>query len=583
MPSLRILSDEDGWAYQNEALALQKYAPADFEVSLAALLPPDGVDAALGTVPVDLVFLLGASHTAAVRDALQRRGWRSRLVVGWCGGFPHRIGLFHHMRSQADAWIINNQGCWDATGRLLRTYMIPNGVDLEIFTVTEPLDRRRPKVLWVGSERKRRLQGYEELALPLQEKLRARDIACDLLLLDSDSRHRRTPQEMADWYNGGTVLVCTSASEGMPNPALEAAACGCTVVAPHVGTMPELIRHDVNGYLVERDIEALTAAVELACANHARLAAQMQEDIRGWHWAGRSADFFALFRALLEGRDQARVSGPDLSHAVTVFVTTVGAPSFPTCLAHLREQDCEYTLRIIDRVAPMDAAFQRMLDECRTPYYVQVDEDMLLYPHAVRTLYETMTSAAPEVAIVAADLYDAHVERCIIGVKIFRHEIVRRYPFASVDEFEMRQVARLEEDGYTVLRTTPGPTPVAGRTLGVHGTDWTPQSIYERYATLERRRRAYPPQLRWFQDHPAVFLRRFLDDPSELNFFALLGVIAGTLASPTAGGKDYRTYDELPGFRALRRFLADFERPTEDTVEDRLARPRSRASGSRHG
>ena len=41
-----------------------------------------------------------------------------------------------------------------------------------------------------------------------------------------------------------------------------------------------------------------------------------------------------------------------------------------------------------------------MLDECTTPYFVQVDEDMLLYPHAVRTLHERMAAAATEVAMV---------------------------------------------------------------------------------------------------------------------------------------------------------------------------------------
>src|SRR5262245_22053777 len=113
----------------------------------------------------------------------------------------------------------------------------------------------------------------------------------------------------------------------------------------------------------------------------------------------------------------------DLSDAVTVFVTTVGAPTFEQCLRHLREQDCKSRLKIIDHVAPMNAAFQRMLDECRTPYYVQVDEDMLLHPHAVRTLYDTIEAAGPKVAIYAAGLYDVHLERCIHGIKIFRHNV----------------------------------------------------------------------------------------------------------------------------------------------------------------
>jgi hypothetical protein len=583
VPSLRIIYDVDGWAHHHKARALQKYAPADFDVSIAPFRHPQGADAdaALGTERVDLVLLLREVQTRPIAEALQRRHWDSKLVVGWSCGFPRQLGFFYSVRGHADAWIFNNRECWEGSGRLPHTYLLANGVDLDTFTVTQPLAQRRPKVLWVGSERYRRTKGYDDLLLPVQERLQARGIPCDLLLVDSYGPHKRTPDEMAEWYNTGTVLVCASESEGTPNPALEAAACGCTVVSTRVGNMAELIRDDVNGYLVERDVDALAAAAERACAAHARLAARMQEDIRAWHWAERSADYFQLFRDVVEGRDAPPPRAADLSRDVTVFVTTVGTATVNTCLTHLREQDCTFTLQVIDRVAPMDAAFQRMLDECRTPYYVQVDEDMLLYPHAVRTLYEAMVAAAPEVAIIAADLYDVHLAHCIIGVKIYRHDIVRRYPFRSMDAFEVDQVLRFEADGYTLLRPVAGMAPVARQTLGVHGTHWTPTSIYERYANLERRRRLYPARMPWFRRYAAVFLQRFIDDPTELNFFALMGVIAGTLAHPVAAAKDYRTYGNQHGFDLLREWFDELQpRGAADDAADGSGEPDSLLSRS---
>jgi hypothetical protein len=69
---------------------------------------------------------------------------------------------------------------------------------------------------------------------------------------------------------------------------------------------------------------------------------------------------------------RARIGGSpdsiDLTTDVTVFVTTVGVPSFPDCI---ERQDCRFRLRVIERVAPMSAAFQAMLDQCDTPYYVR--------------------------------------------------------------------------------------------------------------------------------------------------------------------------------------------------------------------
>ena len=79
-----------------------------------------------------------------------------------------------------------------------------------------------------------------------------------------------------------------------------------------------------------------------------------------------------------------------------VFVSTVGYPTYQECLEGLAAQDSKFTLKIVDHVAPMSAALQRMQDECTTPYYVQVDEDMLLYPQAIRTLHERISGGGAQ-------------------------------------------------------------------------------------------------------------------------------------------------------------------------------------------
>lgn len=269
---------------------------------------------------------------------------------------------------------------------------------------------------------------------------------------------------------------------------------------------------------------------------------------------GFSADAFRLFRDVLSGR-QRQVRRRNLSKEVTVFVTTVGAPTFEACLERLRLQTCTFTMQVIAHTAPMHVAFQRMLDECRTQFYVQVDEDMLLYPHAVRRLYEVINGAPANVAMAVADLYDVHLGRCINGVKIFRHAIARRYPFESRDSFEKSQRVRMERDGHVVLRTAFAAAPVAGRTLGLHGVRWTSRSIFERYLTLGRRQRISGAT--WLDELPGLLLSRFLDDPSAENFFAIHGFLIGTLAGRhgEAPAKDYRTYERLPGFDRLQALL----------------------------
>ena len=248
---------------------------------------------------------------------------------------------------------------------------------------------------------------------------------------------------------------------------------------------------------------------------------------------------------------------PDLSSEVTVFVSTVGAASFPDCMTHLAAQDCRFGLEVIEGLAPMSAAFQRMLDRCSTPFYVQVDEDMILRPSAVRRLHQRMQDSADDVALIVGWLWDVHLGRAIQGVKIFRHSIASRYPYADVESCEKDQLSRMQSDGFRYLRPEGIVTTANDDAVhGLHGAHYDPRSVFERYSTLERKRLAHPDKLAWFAEHAPDFIRRFQADPTELNLMALMGLIAGRLSAGTAAGeKDYTRYDALPGFNAAGAFM----------------------------
>lgn len=265
----------------------------------------------------------------------------------------------------------------------------------------------------------------------------------------------------------------------------------------------------------------------------------------------------------------------DLTARMTAFVTTVGAPTFNACIHGLRQQDCQFGLTIIDRVAPMSRAFQLMLDRCVTPYYVQVDEDMLLYPHAMRTLFEHIDNEPSSTAAYQFPLYDVFLGSPVYGVKIFRHQVAKRYSFRNVDGCDLDQVLRMQRDGYLRVRAPlETATREGGTSLGLHGTWPTPRSIYDRFRTEERKRRQFAKgssgleDLHTFTRVPelgARLLRRFLAHGSESDLFAILGILSGRLVELEDGGqeKDYRTYDRLPGLEAALRFAEDARQPME--------------------
>jgi glycosyltransferase involved in cell wall biosynthesis len=304
MNTVRIVYDVEGWAYAHRAAALRKYAPPDFLVSAAALNRPDGtrdMEGAIGDTPMDILFTMmnGPRTARLLNEAARSRGWTPRLVGAWNAGWPTHIEMFAERYQQADLLIINNQIAWNGLGRLPRTVCCPNGVDLDVFRVTNPLEGRRPSVLWVGSESQRELKGYDDYLVPLQQRLASLGIASDFRLVDSYNGHKRSPAAMADWYNSGTVLVCASETEGTPNPALEAAACGCVPVSTPVGNLIELIRSGENGYLVERSVDGLLAGVLAAIENYSRFAAALASDIERWGWHVRSRPYYDSFRRVL--------------------------------------------------------------------------------------------------------------------------------------------------------------------------------------------------------------------------------------------------------------------------------------------
>jgi glycosyltransferase involved in cell wall biosynthesis len=76
-------------------------------------------------------------------------------------------------------------------------------------------------------------------------------------------------------YRTLSILLLPSRSEGLPNVALEAMACGLPVVATAVGGVPDLIRSGVTGFLVAAENHLAMAAHLVALLDDPRLRRQL--------------------------------------------------------------------------------------------------------------------------------------------------------------------------------------------------------------------------------------------------------------------------------------------------------------------
>jgi glycosyltransferase involved in cell wall biosynthesis len=293
--NILIVYDVPNWAYHFRAQALMKYAPEDFSVTIASSFKE-----LLYKEDYHLVFFLPFVHVHQLKAYCNQICKNPAIATSFNVGWGYANNWLEETREYSDAVIINNFQMWDKSGRLPNTFYLPNGVDRDIFKYEVPVENRKPGLLWCGSEFHRKIKGYDDILVPLKERLNNYGLQLDLRLINSTGQAKYSREQMARWYNAGTIYICASLAEGTPNTALEAASCGCTIVSTPVGNMPELIEHGINGYIVKWDVEAFLEHALAAIDNQAILTQNMLNAIESWSWAEKSKAFYDLFRKLIE-------------------------------------------------------------------------------------------------------------------------------------------------------------------------------------------------------------------------------------------------------------------------------------------
>ncbi len=104
-------------------------------------------------------------------------------------------------------------------------------------------------------------------------------------------------EAVSQWMNAADVFCLPSYSEGCPNVVLEAAACGCPVVATAVGGTPDLVSPDTGILVPPRNSGKLTTALSASLAkqwDRPRIAT-----LRSRSWKNVAADIFDICRNLM--------------------------------------------------------------------------------------------------------------------------------------------------------------------------------------------------------------------------------------------------------------------------------------------
>jgi glycosyltransferase involved in cell wall biosynthesis len=422
-----------------------------------------------------------------------------------------------------------------------------DGVDLEAFPLqpyredfdddTTPL-----RVLWVGNSDTTYFGTLKGLDIIKQAVTETDGV--ELWTADKNDVTARFFGEMSDIYGQTDVTVCMSSSEGTPNSALESLASGRVVISTRVGITEEINEGII---FVDRNVESLKWALSECLRLRATLplVAQRGSGIvrESWSWEHATDRYRQMLQRVQQRRD------------TKVFLIHCGEPTVDVSREALKASDgygSEWTLHEIENVAPMDAAFNAMLEQADTTYHVQVDADMVLKPNTINDLRQAIRATADNVAFVCRPLWDTLFHRAIDGVKIYRSDIVKRYPYEASRHCEVNQRERFEAEGFKAFGSPDYPEKeehalVAGqhRVTCDHVAFWNcyDRSMRSRWV-LEHKGYNW---FEWMNPYYKRFLLMYESTDDTRYLWGYLGLITGQCAPiPNDWGeKDYRNPPEI--------------------------------------
>lgn len=429
-------------------------------------------------------------------------------------------------------------------------YLCEDGVDTELF-------KPKPFVLgWTGkSDWGKWFQDSSFKGVELiKEAVSGLD---DVVLLIQDASKKQISHEnmKSEFYDKIDCYICASKQEGTPNTVLEALSLNIPVISTNVGIVSKLD----NIHIIERTVESIRQAILTV---RAQINIRRKQIVGSWDWSIKAQNFDILISNILKQDHTITITQDtlaenvkeDLTKEITVFVITIDRESvnFKECIKCLENQTCRFELKFIENISPMDRAYNEMINRCSTPFFIQVDDDMLLDHDAISYLYHKIKKADPKTAIVASPLRDTHLERTIMGVKIYNHSIIKNYPFTNSYSCEISQFQKFTQEGYKIVTDwQPMNEFENSKYIGRHGENYTPFTAYERYYRLFRKQKL-TGQMIWVEEWLQAFLSRYKEKRDKIDLFSFYGSVVGFLSEKQeTGEKDFTKYNEVEGYNEL--------------------------------
>jgi GR25 family glycosyltransferase involved in LPS biosynthesis len=495
-----LVPDVKGWAFDNIANAIVKYNPYPDRIFYETIYVTEIMDGKKVDIDkYDYIYVFFEAERIIPDSPKVIRGCYSAFWLEDKNITPKILGEYF---SNCKATIFANDYLRNSISNYLPNYfpttIIHDSADENIFYPIKNQKNENFTVIFVGNI-KRPVKRFDDIVQICKDA----DVE---LIVCSDIKN----SDLVNYYNKADVCINFSDFEGGPQTFLESSLCEVPMLIRDNNELSKIVpcfKGSTKEELVDILIR-LKRKRKLCISLGKRAKEVVLEKFTYSSTAKKFADFFLNIDSY---------GKKNLTKTLTVFIIRSGKnPNYEDCLNSLNNQSVNFILKEIVDISPMSKAFQKMIDDCETEYYIQVDEDMILDENAIEKIYDEIISSDYKVAIVAHMLRDVHLDFNIYGVKGYKHEILKNYPYnLEIISCEVDQMKRMDIDGYSTL--------MIESVLGLHSPKWSPELIYERYFDLMEKWKNF--KYHWMKEIPAKLLKIFQDNPSDINMYALMGAM----------------------------------------------------------
>lgn len=233
---------------------------------------------------------------------------------------------------------------------------------------------------------------------------------------------------------------------------------------------------------------------------------------------------------------------------ITVVALTIGEPYFERAMASVARQTLPPAATVIVRgVAPFHRALNEGAAQVRTPFFVQLDADVVLDDTCFADLRGLMDDG---VAITSGLLRDPIVERAT-GVRLYRTACFEHVQIRDSISPDMDFTNDTASHGWVrrSLLRWPSPDPTTWHTVGEHRPDYTPLYTFAKFRLVGIRSRYRRAEAR-----AQLMLQRLCKSRHPRAALALIATAHGMFDGDTSD--QLRPYAPTPEFEALQAFLA---------------------------